>query len=265
MKALHRTIIIIAAVLGLSACQSTKNVVYFQDLQPEQQEAMLNMNKIKVQPGDNLSIVVTCRDPKLMQLYNLVQPNTRLLSGSDVATSNGDMMGYLVDSQGNIDFPQLGQIHVGGLTREEIAADIKERLIKSEQLKDAVVSVEFNNLYVSVMGEVNKPGRFEVKRDQLTVLDALADAGDLTIYGKRDQVYVIREQDGKRVTYALDMRSKDMFNSPGYFLQQGDVVYVAPNSTRAGQGSINDNSFKSASFWMSLVSVLTTVAVLIFK
>lgn len=216
MKALHRTIIIIAAVLGLSACQSTKNVVYFQDLQPEQQEAMLNMNKIKVQPGDNLSIVVTCRDPKLMQLYNLVQPNTRLLSGSDVATSNGDMMGYLVDSQGNIDFPQLGQIHVGGLTREEIAADIKERLIKSEQLKDAVVSVEFNNLYVSVMGEVNKPGRFEVKRDQLTVLDALADAGDLTIYGKRDQVYVIREQDGKRVTYALDMRSKDMFNSPGY-------------------------------------------------
>ncbi len=146
MKALHRTIIIIAAVLGLSACQSTKNVVYFQDLQPEQQEAMLNMNKIKVQPGDNLSIVVTCRDPKLMQLYNLVQPNTRLLSGSDVATSNGDMMGYLVDSQGNIDFPQLGQIHVGGLTREEIAADIKERLIKSEQLKDAVVSVEFNNL-----------------------------------------------------------------------------------------------------------------------
>ncbi|MCM1483863.1 MAG: polysaccharide biosynthesis/export family protein [Muribaculaceae bacterium] len=265
MNVLYRTLLAITIMVAFASCHSSKNVVYFQDLPTAQQETMLNINKMKVQPGDNLSIVVTCRDPKLSALYNLLQPNSRLMAGSDTPTSNGDMMGYTVDSKGNIDFPQLGEIHVGGLTREEIAAEIKNRLIRSAQVKDAVVSVEFNNLYVSVMGEVNKPGRYSVKQDELTVLDALSEAGDLTIYGKRDQVYVIREQDGKRVTYVMDLRSKDMFDSPAYFLQQGDVVYVAPNNTRAGQASINDNSFKSASFWMSLASLLTTVAVLIFK
>lgn len=249
----------------ISSCNSSKNVVYLQDLQPEQVETIVNMNKVKVQPGDNLSIIVTCKDPQIAALFNLIEPNTRLYPGGKNSTSGAGMPGYTVNSKGDIDFPQLGMLHVEGMDRSEVAAYIKGRLEAASLVKDPVVTVDFNNIYVSVIGEVAKPGRVPVTNEQMTLLEALAEAGDLTIYGKRDQVSVVREEKGKRTTYTVDLRSKDLFNSPAYYLRQNDVVYVAPNSARAGQASINDNNFKSASFWMSLASLLTTIAVLVFK
>ena len=132
-------------------------------------------------------------------------------------------------------------------------------------MNDPVVTVDFMNLYFSVLGEVKNPGKYSITKDRISLLEALSMAGDLTIYGKRDAIYVIREEDGKRVTYAVDIRSTDFFRSPVYYLMQNDVVYVQPNKVRAGQSTINENNVKSVSLWLSIGSFLTTLGVLLFK
>lgn len=140
-------------------------------------------------------------------------------------------------------------------------------MIERNLVKDPVVTVEFLNLTVSVLGEVSSPGRYNIDRDQITLLDALSMAGDLTIFGKRDEVLVMREvQDGRQQVYRVNLCSaNDLYNSPVYYLQQNDVVYVEPNSMRARQSTVNGNNVRSASFWMSLASLLTTITVLFVK
>ena len=140
---------------------------------------------------------------------------------------------------------------------------MKEELVSRNLLKDPVISVEFLNFKVSVLGEVAHPGTYTVTGDKITLLEALSLAGDLTIYGRRDRVSVIREINGKRTVYINDLRSMDLFTSPSYYLKQNDVVLVEPNKVRAGQSTINENSLKSTSFWMSVGSFLVTIANLI--
>ena len=126
-----------------------------------------------------------------------------------------------------------------------------------------VVTVEFLNFKISILGEVSNPGTYNIKGDKVTLLEAISMAHDLTIYGRRDQVYVIREQNNTRTTYRVDLRSSDLFNSPAYYLKQNDIIYVQPNKVRSGQSTINDNSMKSASFWISIASLLSSLGVLI--
>jgi polysaccharide export outer membrane protein len=160
----------------------------------------------------------------------------------------------------------LGKIHVAGKSRSEIAAFIKDALITGNYVKDPVVTVEFMNLTISVLGEVNNPGRFNIDRDQMTLLDAISMAGDLTIYGKRDKVMVLREENGAQRVYGIDLCSaSQMYASPAYNLQQNDVIYVEPNTVRARQSTVNGNNVRSTSFWISLASLLTTISVLVFK
>lgn len=265
MNLLKKIAFTLAVATILAACNSSQKVVYLQDIEPTSEANISNLNQIRIQPGDMLYIIVSCRDPQIAALFNLINPSQRLSSDGRTLGNNGEMGGYLVTPAGDIDFPQIGRIHVEGLTREEIAADIKDRLTKSDMVKDPVVTVDFMNLHFSVLGEVAHPGQYSISKDNLNILQALSQAGDLTIYGKRDNVQVIREKDGKRYTYTIDLRSKDLFNSPAYYLQQNDVIYVTPNNARAGQSTINDNSMKSTSFWVSIASVLTSMAVLIFK
>ena len=174
-------------------------------------------------------------------------------------------MGYMVDGQGMIDFPVLGRIQAAGMTRWELAEKIKKRLIADGYLSDAVVTVEFMNFKVTVMGEVTSPGTFSIEGDKVTVLQALAMAKDLTIYGKRDNVLVIREQDGKRVIYQINLMDVDMFKSPGYYLQQNDVVYVEPNPNKARQSTIDDKNLRLTSIAISSASVLLSLATLIIN
>ena len=143
---------------------------------------------------------------------------------------------------------------------------IKEELVSKNLVKDPVVTVEFMNLTVSVLGEVASPGRFNIDKDKLTLLDALSMAGDLTVYGKRENVLVQREENGKQTLYQVNLNSGyDLYASPVYYLQQNDIVYVEPNSMKARQATVNGNNVRSASFWMSLASLLTTITVLIVK
>ena len=158
------------------------------------------------------------------------------------------------------------KVTVAGKNREQIAALIKRELIKRNLVNDPVVTVEFGNLYVSVLGEVARPGRFPITRDKVTILDAISQAGDLTIYGKRENVCLMREENGHQNIYRVDLTNGGaLLASPAYYLQQKDVIYVEPNDTRARQSTVNGNNVRSTSFWISLASLATSVAVLIVK
>lgn len=259
---------LLLSVMGaglLSSCGTSKNVVYFQDLKPGESEITLpEVQAIIVQPEDKISIIVNSRDPQLMNLFNL--PYTTKQIGQQASSNNQGVSGYTVNAEGDIDFPVIGKIHVAGMKREEIAKFIKDKLIADNLVKDPVVTVEFMNLCVSVLGEVNNPGRFSIDRDRLTVLDALSMAGDLTIYGNRYKVLVLRQEGGTQRVYGINLTSGEhLYSSPAYYLQQNDVVYVEPNEVRSRQSTVNGNNVRSTSFWISLASLLTSIGILIFN
>lgn len=261
MKIKNFVLLSIAAGM-LSSC-ATPNVAYFQGVPAGAAEIVLNTPEIRVRPEDKISILVNSKDPMLMNLFNLPIISNQV--GVNYNNSHG-LSGYTVNNEGEIDFPVLGAVHVEGMTREEIAAHIKAELVERNLVKDPVVTVEFMNLTVSVLGEVARPGRFNIDKDRLTLLDAIGMAGDLTIYGKRNNVLVQREENGKKVIYRVNLNSGyDLYASPVYYMQQNDIVYVEPNDVRARQATVNGNNVRSTSFWMSLASLLTTITVLIVK
>jgi len=255
------------ALLCLGSCSTSRKVAYLQDAEPGFRRENTAPVPVTVQPEDKISIVVNSKNPELAEMFNLPMMTHRI--GQPMNSSQGynqQMSSYTVDSNGNIDFPILGEIHVAGLKREEIAARIKNELVRKNLVRDAVVIVEFLNMGVSVTGEVNRPGRFNIDRDHLTLLDALSMAGDLTIYGKRENVLVVRQEHGGEAYYRVNLcDSKSLHASPAYYLRQNDFVYVEPNEVRARQSTLNGNNVRTASFWMSLASLLTTLGVLIFK
>ena len=166
--------------------------------------------------------------------------------------------------EGLIDFPLLGEVQVEGMTRLEIAALIKGMLISKDLVRDPVVTVELTNGIVTVMGEVTKPGSYSIDRDDMTILDALGLAGDLTIYGKRQEVKLIRNYGDRQETYIVSLlNAEKLRSSPAFFVQQVDVIYVDPHKTRIRQSTLNGNTFQSTSFWISLASLATTITSLI--
>lgn len=250
--------------LVLTSCHTSQKIVYLQDVESNSTTAINNEMLITIQPGDKISVVVTGSDPNLAALYNL--PIVSYQAGSSTGFGGSQQIQcYIVDDKGDIMMPVMGSVHVEGLTRPQIAELVKKKLIDGGYIDDAVVNVDYGNLKISVLGEVGHPGKFAIERDKVTIFDALSMAGDLTITGKRDGVLVIREEKGQRSTYYMDLRSKSVFNSPAFYLQQNDVVYVQPNKMRAGQSTINENSLQSASMWVTISSFLTSLGVLLFK
>lgn len=252
----------------LCSCNSSKDVLYFQDLKSGDNVAVSAVPvPVTVKPEDKISIIVNSRDPQLMALFNLPRVNKQMSTvgqASSTNVSNGqDVMGYTVDSRGEIEFPVLGKIKVEGKTREEIGTYIKNELIAKNLVKDPIVTVEFMNLCVSVLGEVNSPGRYGIDRDKTTIIDALSMAGDLTINGNRNNVTVLRQDGDVQRVYAIDLTSgRDIYSSPAYYLQQNDVIYVEPNEMRARQSTVNGNTIRSASFWISITSLVMSIVVL---
>ena len=171
------------------------------------------------------------------------------------------MSRYRVDVDGNIDFPILGTLHVEGLRVSQVTEMIKNKIIEGNYIKDPQVSLEFLNFRYTVLGAVGHAGTFSVDDDRVTLLDAIANAGDLKSNAKLGSVAVIRESNGERKIYVHDIRSKEIFQSPCYYLQQNDIVYVEPNKAKAGQSEINQN--KSVGVWLSAASILVSIASLI--
>lgn len=251
----------LAVLVGLASCnpETYRKINYLQDVKSDTTMTMKVNKGVIIQPQDQLSIIVSSLDPKLSSQFNLSL--STYLTGTEMSSSSTRRItGYVVDNDGFIDFPALGRLRAAGLNRWELQDKISNELADKGLLKDAIVTVEFMNFKISVLGEVSSPGSYTVIGDKITIFQALAQARDLTIYGQRNNVRVIREQNGQRQIYSLDLTDSDIFESPAYYLQQNDVVYVTPSKVRAGQGEINENYFKSGSFWISLASIsMTTI------
>lgn len=257
---------IIAAVMLLSSCNTSKRITYFQDIQDYKDasaETVPPAPEIRLRPDDKISIIVNSKDPELTALFNLPY-TTRILGASNenMMSTNQGTSGYIVKRDGTIDFPVLGEIPAAGKTRDELSAFIKNELISQGLVNDPVVTVEFINLQFSVMGEVRTPGSYKITRDYVTILDALSMAGDLNINGKRENVLVLRPDSiGKLTAYTVDMRSfASVQNSPVYYIHQNDYIYVEPNKKKANESTVNANTVQSAAFWISVASFLASVA-----
>lgn len=275
-KIFINSILFITLSFWISSCSTPKDVAYFQGIQNAEvfTVAAANEKAIKVEPFDKLSIIVSSQNPALAQMFNLpVYSNSYVNKSSTIGGAdyrnynvgyNEGIAGFTVSAEGTIDYPLLGVIKVEGMTRNELAAFIKGEIMGKGLIKDPIVTVEFLNVGVSVLGEVTRPGRYDLNTDLITIVEALSLAGDLTIQGKRENVTVIRKEGDKVHTYLVDLtNTNDMLNSPAYYLKQGDVVYVEPNNIRKRQTTNNGNNIMNVSFWLSVASLLTTAAVLL--
>lgn len=269
--------VLVLACLAVS-CSAPKNIAYFQGANNAEilEIASAESKQITVQPFDKLSIIVSCKDPVLAKMFNLqIFTNTSAqksgFNGTEdfreysVGYSDG-INGFTVSPEGTIDYPVLGVIKVEGMTRNELAAFIKGEIMGRGLIKDPIVTVEFLNVGVSVLGEVLQPGRYDMNVDVLTIMEALSLARDLTIQGDRKHVKVLRKEGDKVQAYIVDLTdAKGLVNSPVYYLKQGDVVYVEPNEMKKRQSTTNGNNVTNVSFWLSVASLLTSAAILFKK
>ncbi|MBR6338716.1 MAG: polysaccharide biosynthesis/export family protein [Alloprevotella sp.] len=252
-----------AVVLLLASCNSSKEVLYFQDVQNGESFPTKALEYLKYQPGDKVSVLVSsAATPDLARNYNLV--NAQQYVGAQGRSSNNSVALYTIDRNGNIDIPSLGTVGIAGLTRDEAQLKI-QNIFHNGILNDAVVTVSSFDQFVTVLGEVKSPGRVNIGRDNLTLLEAIGQVGDLTIQARRDRILVMRQEGDETKSYYVDIRSKDIMNSPAYNLRQNDIIVVEPNPMRIGQSTYNENSVRQISTWLSVSSVLISIAILIFK
>lgn len=263
---------LICAVLALTSllcgCVTPKNITYMQGFDDGMAQTVREMTRLKVQPDDKLSIIVSAKDPELAQVFNLTIAQVR--AGQQItkstSTTNGQTAAFTVAPDGTITYPILGKLHVAGLDRTELASAIEQRLVAENLLKDPIVIVEFLNATVSMLGDVSSPGEYAIDRDNMTLLQAIAKAGDLQITGERKNVLVVREEGGKDVAYRVDLTdTENLMTSPVYYVQQNDVIYVEPNNTKKRSSTANGNTFLTPGFWISIISFLTSMVVLILR
>jgi polysaccharide export outer membrane protein len=236
----HIIIISILTIILTSSCASRKNLVYFQDEPLEVDQSMSSPEQLIYKTDDLLTINVSAFVQETVAPFNLtVAASTNNNSGLGIQ-GNLQLQTYLVDYNGNIEFPVLGTIKVAGLTRTELTEYLTKRI--SEYANDPIINVRLTNFTVTVLGEVSRPGMFTIQDERVTLIEALGMASDLTIYGKRQNVRLIREIDGKKKFTEIDLTSINTVNSPVYYLQQNDVIYVEPNKARVRSSSYNQNN-----------------------
>ncbi len=249
--------LLLLSALAITSCKTPEDIEYFQNTRPDSIIATQAIKTLKLVPGDKIGVTVTSANtPELAARYNLT------LGNNSSSTTNADNMRYTIDENGNVDIPGIGRTAVSGLTRAEAAARIQS-MFRNGIINDAVVTVAAYNRYITVLGEVASPGQQEITRDNITILEAIGRAGDLTITGQRKQVKVIRQEGNESRTYYIDLTTDDIFKSPVYNLQQNDVVYVAPNDKRKRDSKATGNIFNTPSIWISLASLATTIATLV--
>lgn len=250
------SIAVLLSIVGFTGCKAPQKIAYFQDI-TEDTILMTNQGEIRIKPDDKLAIIVKTMEPQLSSLFNLEIISDRV---GDQNVSLSGMSRYTVTPDGRIDIPVIGVVKVEGMTRSELSGFIKGELMGRNLAKDPVVTVDFSNFGVSVLGDVKNPGRYEINRDKITILEAISLAGDLDIAGKRDNIKVIREENGEARTYTVDLTNlRELSQSPAYYLSQGDVVYVEPNDMKKRQSTTNGNNLYSTGFWISVASLLTSV------
>lgn len=250
------------SVIALASCSSQKTVLpYFTDITEVKEGTLPTMDYMPVvEPDDELFITVSSVNPSATAIYNLPLANPALNWGIGDVSSNKQMT-YIVSSKGDINFPVLGTIHVAGMTTEQLRADLIKRL--SKDVEDPMVTVALVNFKVNVAGEVKNPGQIQLKGNRCSILDALSAAGDLTEYGERSKVLVIREENGERKFAHLDLNSSDILSSPYYYVKQNDYIYVEPNAIRQSNSKYNQNNAFKLSVISTIVSATSVIASLV--
>jgi len=244
-------LISLLALLTITSCASRKDLIYFQDEPIEEGIAAQEPEQLIYKTDDILTINVSAFDPETVKPFNMytISNNTEILR----ANGARQVQTYLVDYDGNIDFPVLGKIKVAGLTRTEVTTLLTERI--KEYANDPIVNVRLVNFTVTILGEVSRPGTFTIQDERVTLLEAIGMANDLTIYGKRNNVLLIREVDGIKKFAKIDLTTINAVNSPLYYLQQNDVIYVEPNNARIRSSTYNQNN----GVLISAIGTLTTI------
>lgn len=257
--------LIAASALLLASCASKTKIVYLQDIDKNSSyEGMRNYEAV-LQPDDLLGIVVSSVTPEAAMPFNVpdmpygMNIGSENISGGMQSQQNRGLKTYLIDNSGQIDFPILGKVKLGGLSKTEANALMVEKI--SKYIKDPTVSIRILNYKVSVMGEVQRPGPIQLNGERISLLDALASAGDLTIYGQRKNILVIRDSEGKKTFNRVDITKSDFLNSPFYYLAQNDVVYVEPNQTRTNSSVIGSD----ISAFVSITSLVVSLTVLLLR
>tara|TARA_R110002033_G_scaffold60044_5_gene109935 strand:- start:15448 stop:16224 length:777 start_codon:yes stop_codon:yes gene_type:complete len=244
--------ILVFAILTATSCASRKNIVYFQDEQLQEEQLPSKPRQLTYKPDDILIINVSALDPDTVRPFNLTVSSNNSTNATGVQ-GNLQLQTYLVNYDGNIDFPVLGTIKVEGLTRTDLTSMLKERI--KEYANDPIVNIRLANFTVTVLGEVARPGTFTIQDERITLLEALGLANDLTIFGKRKNVLLIREIDGKKKYAKIDLTSINTLNSPIYYLQQNDVIYVEQNRAKIRSSTYNQNN----GLLLSAIGTLTTI------
>ena len=255
-KFLQITLSVVAATL-MASCVTQKQMTYVSNAQPEMTDTInanfQSQSELTVRIGDALTIYVSALDLEAVVPYNLPAV-VYATPGSTTLSTTPALQYYIVDENGDIEFPVLGKLHVAGLKRSEVEIMVKEKL--EAQVLNPQVHAHIVNAKVAVLGEVSRPGNVGMAGGRLTLFEALAAAGDLTPYGRRDNVLVTREVDGKLQIARLNLRDANIFSSPYFFLQQNDVVYVSPNKVRVVNSA-------NTSLWLSMVSTLASAATVV--
>ena len=263
MKKLQYLISLTLVSLLFASCGSVKNVAYFQNSDQIDFTRSEYLYDARIMPKDILTITVNTVNPEAAAPFNLIVRPTLTSATSNLASTGGSLQTYLVDNKGFIDFPVVGPIEVGGLTKsmcEQLIHDkIKPYLNAAE---NPVVTVRMSNYKISVLGEVNRPGMFTVGNEKINILEALAQAGDLTIYGVRDKVKLIREDaKGRKEIHVINLNDANLISSPYYYLQQNDIVYVEPNKVKARNSAVG----QTTSLWFSATSILVSLTSLLYN
>jgi len=250
-------ILIFPVVISFTSCGSSKEIVYFQDEIIEKNDQVPVESELIYKPNDLLTIVVSGLDPEAVKPFNLpvIANNNTLIK----AQGELKMQTYLVDLNGFIEFPVLGNIKLGGLSRSQATQLLKTRL--TDYIKDPIVNIRLANFTVTVLGEVNNPGTFTVEDERISLIEAIGLAGDLTIYGKRENVFLIREDNGIKRFTKFDLTSIKVVNSPNYYLTQNDVIYIEPNKAKVRSSSYNQNNV----IIISAVATLATIIAILIK
>ena len=252
--------LLVVGVALLTSCKTPKDITYLQNVETNVPITTQVDGTIRFQPGDKLSIFVHSRDEKLMELFNLQRNMTT------TSTNGSNQYAYTINEQGEIDFPVLGMVKVNGLTRTEVGKLIKTQLISNGLCEDPVVTVSFYDMTFSVLGTVSGAGVKQITKDKISLLEAIAMANDLQIDGLRYNVLVMRQEGNQQVPYRVDLtKAESVYNSPVYYIRQNDVVYVEPNNKNKRNSTVLGNSAFQPAFWMSLISFLTSMALIFVK
>lgn len=252
----EKLLIIVLILIMTSSCVSRKNMVYFQGIeQLAEREDRRKSNNLEIRPGDLLTIRVSAPEQEAALPFNL----TKSMASQMNMRGNVELETYMVSNEGTIEFPVVGTVEVKGLTNHDLADKIKT--LVSEYVKDPIVNVRILNFQISVLGEVRNPGTFFIEDDHISLSKALAMAGDLTLFGKRENILVMGEEDGIKTYAYLDLTDANVVNSPHYNLRQNDVIYVEPKAARrqtAGSQGL-------ASTYLSIASVIASLILLVTR